>query len=255
MRLLHLTTATICSLALASSSAQAQANPKPTHKSKRSSEPFWDYPELLAVPSASTLVRDYAKDEPSRSFASYLPLQVMGLANIITGARALGEETRKDDSGKVTHNPKLAGQIAIGIGLATIGGTYLLSDMYTPYRSGVVKLRGLPSKSPKARLAKEREAEHIIHNAATSASSVRLIGVLANLAGAGMVLAHTDDTNTRISAGLTALSAIGPFMFTPYQVELPGRYDGYKKRIYGPISYLSPEPSGFAGNFGMRLLF
>lgn len=233
----------------------AAPQPAPTRSTPATEEPRWDYPELLAVPSASTLVRDYAAKEPSRSLMSYVPLQLMGLGNVIVGAKAMGEKKALRDDGSVSRNPKLAGQVAIGIGLATIGGTYLLSTSYTPYRDGVRTLKRYSGKSQKVQLTKEREAEHIINNAATAAQSVRILGVLANIAGAANILSHTDDDNTKIGAGLTILAAIGPFMFTPYQAELPGRYDGYKKRIYGPVSFLSATSGGIAGNFGMRLEF
>lgn len=233
-----------------------QATPPPSDTTPKTKEPFWDYPELLAVPSASTLVREYAQKEPSRSFASYIPLQIMGLGNVVLGLKAMSEDVVRRDDGTVSRNPKLAGQIALGVGLATIGGTYLLANSYTPYRDGVQVLKRRSTKTARARLAREREAEHVINNAASSAQSIRILGVLANLGVAGNVLGNTKDTNTEIGGALVILSAIGPFMFTPYQIELPGRYDGYKKRIYGPISYLAPSPAGtIAGNIGLRLRF
>lgn len=236
-------------------SAEAEPPPAAAAKAPSQMEPHWDYPELLAVPSASTLVRDYAQKEPSRSQMSYIPLQLMGLGNILVGAKAMGEKKTFDDDGSVSRNPKLAGQVAIGIGLATIGGTYLLSTSYTPYRTGVRTLKRYGGTSQKARLTKEREAEHIIAGAASTARSVRLLGVLGNAAAAVNILSHTEDDNTKIGAALTILAAIGPFMFTPYQITLPGRYDGYKKRIYGPVSFLSATKGGIAGNFGLRLSF
>lgn len=228
--------------------------PRPAKASPK--EPAWDYPELLAVPSASTLVRDYAQKEPSRSLMSYVPLQIMALGNIIVGAKAMGEKKILRSDGSVSRNPPLAGQVALGVGAVTIAGTYLLSESYTPYRTGVRTLKRYGGNSQKARLAKEREAEFIIDGAATTARSIRILGVLSNAAVAANLLGHSKDENTKIGAALTILAGIGPFMFTPYQIELPGRYDGYKKRIYGPVSFLSATPGGLlAGNIGWQLMF
>lgn len=243
--------------ALSQEAEQQTAQKSPPERPRANpDEPTWDYPELLAVPSASTLVRDYAQKEPSRSLMSYIPLQLMALGNIIVGAKAMGEKKIYRPDGSISRNPPLAGQIALGVGAVTIGGTYLLSQSYTPYRDGVRTLKRFGGKSQKARLAKEREAEFVIDGAASTATSVRILGVLANAAVAGNILGHSEDENTKIGAALTILAGIGPFMFTPYQIELPGRYDGYKKRIYGPVSFLSATPGGLlAGNIGWQLRF
>jgi hypothetical protein len=194
------------------------------------------YPELQVTPLASQRLDMEAQKESSLAWTTHLPIQVSALSTIAAGAMMLGEN--KDQmSGDHKDQANYAALTGLAVGAGWLGVTTYMASNYRPYATGQQEVAALaPGKGKdKEALVRERMAEEAIDRAASVGRRLTWLSVATNLAANGYIIGSSDNNGTKAVAGLAALTAFAPVLFSYRWNHVAAQHELYKKRIYAPI--------------------
>jgi hypothetical protein len=197
----------------------------------------YQYPELLVVPKASQRLTTLAQQENKGAYRTHVVLQAPAFFTLLAGASAMTMKEAKS---------KDAAAIASGIGLGWLLGTFGMSAMYTPYRTGQQEIASLGDKTQEQSLAKERRAEEALYFPAYLMRRVQYVSAFTNFAGA-IAITSLPEENEKVKAlaGVAAVMAFLPLVFDHPWINNYDQQQEYKKKIYGPLAQLTllPEES------------
>lgn len=208
----------------------------------------YEYPELLVSPLATENLKQYAKEEKKEVWTNHIWSQIPALLNLWTGYRAYYENDGITESEQTIRNMGLLSSAISGSWLVLTVG---ISMEYSPYKQDYLSIRKLPEKNKRQRLLKERRAEQVLYNAYSMGLKLKYAGALSNLVASTMVLSSTENNYTRIQAGFAAILSFLPFLFSYSWVDHYQIHQDYKKKIYGPLTQITP--SYFDGKLGSQV--
>jgi len=191
----------------------------------------FEYPELNVTPRASDRIDQEAAQEHGRRWSRHAPIIFSGLMTFSAG---LVQYTNVD----LTQDPDKNSPIpAVLAGGAWLGVMSYLATSYNPYSTASKELAGMPKKTVREQLSRERYAEAQIAEAASLAKKLRWLSVLSN---AGVSIYLTTKVNTGTVAHAMDLIALGasftPLVFRNYWERVGNEQADYKKRIYAPVA-------------------
>lgn len=198
------------------------------------------YPELLVIPRASERLKQEAEYEKSnRFFGRYVGMQLSGLTTLGAGVVQLTQAA--------TTKQTEAGIGGLAVGSATIGFGIFAGLFYTPYASTFQDIQAMPKSTDREQIAREREAETTLENAASFGRKISWISFIAN-AGAGiyMVANIPSESVSVVTSPLAVAGAFLPLLFRSRWQSNYEEHSAYKKQIYGANDF-SVTPVVFAG--------
>lgn len=193
----------------------------------------FEYPELAVAPRASERVETEAARESQERW-THLAIQAPAAMTMVSGITLFASGT--DDSPEKTW-PKYAPWVGIGVGAAWIGLTEWALKKNPPYAIAAKDLAGLPKKTTREQLVRERRAEEALENGASIARKMKYFSFLTNVgASVYMASAAKEGSFGRTFAIASAFTALTPLLFAhPWEKTADFQRD-YKKRIYGPVA-------------------
>lgn len=209
-----------------SSPAEAEANFLKT----------FDYPELQVQPSASQRVLRWAQIEPGQKWITYWPIQLGAISLLVASHKAEGHYEFQDSQHvKELDTATMAGKV---VGYTWLAGTLAVSAFRNPYRSGFNQIR-FSAKDRKQKLIRERMAEEILQDEASLQRKLTWMSMITQAGASGYLLTkvHRDDRPFAVGGIVLALT---PIIFELSGISLWERHETYKKRIYAPISKITP---------------
>lgn len=200
-----------------------------------------NYPELQVAPKASERIKREATLENRDAFKEHLPIQISGVATLLSGITANADLNKKNDSEGI--GPKLA----MAVGAGWIAGTLYMQLSYRPFLRGYHEVNRMPYQSTREQLAAERIAEEHIDEYARFARKLKWISAVTNLGASAYAYssAEKDSTGKGISAVGMAASLL-PLLFPNSAEQVSEDQHSYKKKVFGPVSFgngLLREPS------------
>ncbi len=217
-----------------------------------------EYPELVVTPLASQRLQDEARNESKTKWTSLASIQVSGLLTFLAGKQADGDyDTKLNSPNSIAKNKERvdnASQLAQTIGAAWFVGASILSLTYSPYSAGLDSIKNLPKKSKQQKLARERMAEEKLNTAGDLAKKLKYLSALTNVLANGYLLAETQE-DSQITAGVALIGALAPFIFPSHWETVSDLHKGYKKKIYGPVSNITPTSRGYVPTLGLAMTF
>lgn len=192
-----------------------------------------DYPELQVVPRASERLRMEAKEEEGSWFFAHAPMQVAGLATLLTGVMGKSQlreglsDSQKTNAGTISNLT-----IAVGGGWFVAG---FVLGMKKPYGTGLANIVKLNGKDERTLLLRERLAEEALERPAKLMEPLVTASVISNLA-MNLLMATSMTDQGRVLAGLSATLSFLPFIFEDRTISVYNKHLEYKKKIYGPLS-------------------
>ncbi len=196
----------------------------------------FEYPELAVAPRASERVEAEAVHEADARWV-HASIEAPAAMSILAGITLAANGT----NGGTDANPRAWAKVApwtgVGVGLAWIGITEWALKANPPYAAAAKDLAGMPKKTPREQLVRERRAEEALENAASIARKMKYFSFLTNVGvGVFMAAAAKDGSFGRTFAIASAATAFTPLLFAhPWEKTADAQRD-YKKRIYGPIA-------------------
>ncbi|MBT7609876.1 MAG: hypothetical protein HN576_08970 [Bacteriovoracaceae bacterium] len=193
----------------------------------------YDYPELMVSPQASERIRlELDRENKGGFFKNHKGLQLAGMTTLLAG---ILQSTNVDTDSDIKKNSPKMGMI-VGGGWVLV--TAFLDMKYRPYREGFNRAKTVKGKSKRHQLTRERLSEEAINNAATLGKRFDYLGVATNLlAGGYMMLNVKKDTISEVTNALSIITAFAPLVFENYWSDVAKTQNGYKKKVYGPISF------------------
>lgn len=218
--------------------SQEKAEPQPVKRDAASAaDRGYDYPELLVTPSAGERVAEEAAKEKSSTWTGHIPLQVSALSTLLAGVVSSQSHGDIEDDDK-RDTAKYSALTAQMIGVGWLGTSVALGMMYKPYHAGEMALRKSKGSGKRDQLGREREAEEILSESASSYRKIKWLAVTSNFLAGMAVAGSAEDKFAQATGGIAALAALSPLLF-PYRAETVDCYhQDYKKRIYGPLASL-----------------
>lgn len=211
----------------------------------------FEYPELAVAPRASERIESEAAREGADRWV-HASIEAPAAMSILSGIVLLANGT-DDDPAKSW--PKYAPWAGIGVGAAWIGLTEWALKANPPYAAAARELSGMPKKTTREQLVRERRAEEALENTASSARKMKYFSFLTN-AGAGvfMAAAAKDRSFGRVFAIASVATAFTPLLFSHTWEKTADAQRDYKKRIYGPITGVSILPANSRGDVAPGLV-
>ncbi len=200
-------------------------------------ESTYEYPELQVAPLASERLAQESKQ--SRGLFQYAPIQVSALSTLASGLLHAPRGHTRADGTKEDLSSGLPGLI---VGGAWLTLSFVLPGVYHPYASELERIRALPSKTKREQLVRERAAEEAIDAAARIEKRLAWISALSNLT-VNLILLDRSDKNDGVSTGISAaaaVAALSPLVFKSRAIQVARDQENYKRRIYGPLTSISP---------------
>lgn len=191
----------------------------------------FEYPELAVAPRASERVQSEAARESRWVHGT---IQAPAAMTAVAGLTLLADGT--DDSPDKS-GAKYAPWVGVGVGAVWFGLTEWLLKQNPPYSEAAKDLAGMPAKTAREQLVRERRAEEALEAAASMARKMKYLSFLSN-AAAGIYMADSakDGSFARTLAIASAVTALTPLLFShPWETTARAQRD-YKKRIYGPVT-------------------
>lgn len=212
------------------------------------------YPELDVSPRASERLQMEAVRENKSQWRTHLPLQISALATLTSGLTISGQpNSALEKSGEIPDWAKkqnsYAGQIATLVGSGWLVTSALMSIYYKPYQDGYFRIKKMPDKNQRDQLSKERLAEEYLEAPSTIAPILVNLSMITNFAASANAAANSGFEGMVVS-GISAVLAFAPLIFDYRWEYVYEQHQLYKKRIYGPVSFLKPE-FGKDGKFAM----
>lgn len=196
-----------------------------------------EYPELQVTPRASERLAMEAKDEDAGKLTKMLPFQISALATTMSGLLyAANRNHQRDPAGFYTWP-------AVGVGVAWLATSTLISLNYRPYTKATEKVSALPKQSKRDQLIAERIAEEELFAASTTMKRLTWISAITNIAANALIIVNADGTNAglmTVTGGLGALLSLTPLVFKSHYIKVGALHQDYKKKIYGTFS-LAPS--------------
>ncbi len=188
----------------------------------------FSYPELTITPRATERLDLEAKR--GSSFLDHWPIQASALVTLSAGVIQSSEDQRKSAGNKAY----LAG-VAIGSGWLVT--TAVLAAMYDPYRSALAEVSGLPQKTQREQLIRERLAEEAIDNAAALGRRLAWISFATNLAAGAVLVQNASKGGLSEVMGISTMAtSVLPLIFKYRWQTVANEQRDYKKKIYSPIA-------------------
>jgi hypothetical protein len=217
---------------------QEKSEPPPAKKDAASAaDRGYDYPELLVTPSAGERVAEEAAREKTTIWTGHIPLQVSALSTFMAGVISSQSHSDIEDEDK-RDTAKYSALTAQVIGVGWLGTSVALGMMHKPYHAGEMALRKSKGSGKRDQLGKEREAEEVLSETASTYRKIKWLAVTSNFLAGLAVAGSAEDKFAQATGGIAALAALSPLLF-PYRAETVDCYhQDYKKRIYGPLANL-----------------
>lgn len=198
-----------------------------------------DYPELQVVPRASDRLRMEAREEGRAWFYQHWPIQLSGLATLVTATYGTGEirqvsTTDTDRNASFESQGKkvlMVGQL-IGAGWF-VGG--ILWGLRKPYRAGLVEISKVQGKDLRSQLFRERIAEETLESPAKLVKPLRYASVTTNLIISLLMGSFLSDEGRVVAAGAATLAFL-PLIYDDPTMSTWEKHQEYKRKIYGPVS-------------------
>lgn len=207
-------------------------------------EPELTYPELLVTPRASERLEMEAKRESANPWTRFIPLQISAMTTFTAGLIHQGDPATVLVGGFKNTNAQTAGLIAGGGWLVT---TLALSAFYRPYTAAQDESSGLPRKTPREQLTRERLAEESLESMGQLMCRLNWLSFATHAGVAGLMAAKADrDLDRIVLPGMVLAAAFTPIVFTSRMQRVSREQRTYKKRIYGPVASLTPGMLSFA---------
>lgn len=212
------------------------------------------YPELNVTPRATERIKIEVKEEAGIAWSQHMAVQLSSLSTLVAGAMSTSsiDEEKKDDGGN------MAPTVAIAVGGAWLGATAWAAMKFRPYRSAYYRLKKMPYKSKREKLTVERLAEEEINEMRTLGRRIRWFSVATNLAASGYLMGNLEsESDAQISAGFSALLALGPLFFKYHWEDVANEQDKYKKKIFSPVAMMPITKNPFSNDraSGVSLLY
>jgi hypothetical protein len=198
-----------------------------------------DYPELQVVPRASDRLRMEAREEGRAWFYQHWPIQLSGLATLVTatyGASEIREVSTTDTARNAAFDAQgkkvlMVGQL-IGAGWF-VGG--ILWGLRKPYRTGLVEISKVQGKDLRSQLMRERLAEETLESPAKLVKPLRYASVTTNLIISLLMGSFLSDEGRVVAAGAATLAFL-PLIYEDPTMSTWEKHQEYKRKIYGPVS-------------------
>ncbi|MCM2323365.1 MAG: hypothetical protein NDJ90_08900 [Oligoflexia bacterium] len=192
----------------------------------------YDYPELMVTPRSSDRLEMEAKREQGMRWRTHLTLQAPALATLVAG---LAQQANVDRD--PNNYSQLAGIIVGGGWLAVTGALTLLD---TPYTVANQEVGGIPRKTTREQLTRERFAEEAIRKQARLYTTLRWLSVATNAGASIYMLANVERrTTSAVLDGVSLALAFTPLVFSHPWRDVAQEQEDYKKRIYAPVAEAS----------------
>lgn len=200
------------------------------------------YPELQVSPSATKRLELEFSKEKTAGWEKHLPIEISALSTFAAGLYLQSQSTDGLDD-KKKDNYKYGSMTAMGIGAGWLAISAYLTTSYRPYEAGFRTLVNVPNgKSMGEQLTRERMAEETLMSAGSVGRKLKWLSFASNLLASAFV-ASAGNQNAAIFGGVASLVAFAPVVF-PYSWETTADvHNEYKKRIYGPVTFMGFTPS------------
>lgn len=209
-----------------------------------------DYPELNVTPRASDRLQIEADKENAKTWLNLVPIQFSSLVTLSTGLafteKPQDGNTNQSGSASTANapTPSYAKTVGLAVGGAWLAVTLALDMWYRPYESGFHDVNPMPRRTQREQLTRERFAETTIEEAATMGRRLMWAATATNLFASIYMLANAEKGSTGVALAAAAIpAALAPLVFQTHWQAVAAQQREYKKRIYGPISSLSVQPS------------
>ncbi len=213
--------------------AQASNDKEPEEKNDVSSIlESMGYPELQVVPRASERLRMEALSESRTWYVTHWPIQVSALSTLYVGLTAKNN-FREDLSSKQEKDAKSIATVAQAIGAGWLIGVTAFGAQ-RPYLRGLRNTNKYKGDDERTTLLRERLAEEALERPARTMRVLQIVSVLTNFVASGAAVIHADD-NGKMTAGVSAILAFLPLMFTDHNILVHEKHIEYKKKIYAPL--------------------
>jgi hypothetical protein len=198
----------------------------------------YEYPELQVTPLASDRLAQEAKNDQNAGILQHASLQISALATLASGILHSPKTRTLDDGTLENRSSGMPAYIVGGVWLAV---SLALPTLYNPYEAELVKIRAMPAKSKREILARERMAEEAIQGAARTAKRLAWISTVTNFGVNVMLAAQTKSEGLPLGTHITAaVFSFAPLVFPSRWIQVARDQEDYKRRIYGPVTSLSP---------------
>jgi hypothetical protein len=217
-----------------------------------------EYPELSVTPLASQRLKEEALQENKNKWSNLSSIQISGLLTYLAGQQAaqdynpnLKEPQAQDDNRDKIDN---ASDTAKLIGGFWFLGATTLTLVKSPYKDGFNEIKKLPQKTKQQRLARERLAEEKINAAGNLGKKIKYLSLATNILANSLILMEAQE-DAQVSAAIAVIGAFTPFVFESRWETVSDLHRDYKKKIYGPISFIIPRENHWIPGLGMTFLF
>lgn len=197
-----------------------------------------DYPELMVTPRASERVRIEAAKEPRDRWTRHAAIQASALTTLVAASMQISTSSG-DNASKI---------LGFTVGSSWIVTTLALSNFYTPYQTSLDELNGMPAKTQRESLTKERTAEETIYRAGKLGSNLSLLSFGTNFLASAYMLTRADKSTKSFPIDfLAVLTSFSPLIFSSSWQVIANDHRDYKKRIYGPVASATLLPEAATG--------
>jgi len=205
----------------------------------------YEYPELMVTPRASDRISQEAKQEAATKWTRHIPIQASALMTLVAGAiQFSAKDPGKDAEGR-------SPLFGIGAGGAWLVTSFLLSAYYNPYDSAQKSLAGMPARTQREQLTRERYAEEAIESAACLGRRLMWLSFMTNAGASAWMLSKATSGSMGMFVDIAAIAmAVTPVFFQYRWQSVAAEQRSYKKRIYGPVAaplFLQDPASGKVG--------
>ncbi len=191
----------------------------------------YEYPELMVTPRASDRIEAEAKLEKDRRFTNHLALQASALSTLLAGVFQISDVDAAKDPEK--RSP-YAGLAVGGIWLAV---TTAMAVYDTPYSDVAHDLEGMPRKSVREQLTRERMAEEALRRRARIGMTMKWLSAATNFGAAAYMFGNASSGSFgKVADGIAMALAFSPVVFRYHWQDVAEEQADYKKRIYAPVA-------------------
>jgi hypothetical protein len=190
------------------------------------------YPELQVVPRASERLRLEARAERGNWFVQHWPVELSGLATMFVGLSS--RHNRRDDiTTKEKSDADSISAITTAVGAGWLLGGLILG-IEKPYANGYRGIAKRKDKDERDALLKERLAEEALERPAKVMRALQYVSLATNFTMSALNIPYSNDKG-KVTAGVGAVLAFLPLLFTDHTIEVYDKHIEYKKKIYAPL--------------------
>jgi len=190
----------------------------------------YEYPELMVVPSASNRLKELAKREGRRGIMANWHRQMSAMTTLVAGALMMGDVDPIEDEDE--NSPKFG----LIIGASWLGANWYLGNKKPIYARGYNRIKKMPTKTARQRLARERYAEEVLNDYGSFDKQLNWISMGTNfVANIFMLTSAIDDSKGKLFSILGAIASITPMIFEGDWERNKRIHEEYKRKVYSPI--------------------